>query len=238
MDIAIYEHLARIRDIDEKILKLQRSKAQTPQEITNLKKKLSEIDSELKTKELKFKEESAKKSNIVGVITTEKDKLAKSETKLPQVKNSKEYQAVMKEIDKAKKTIQQLEEQEKTQSLSTGEAEKIYLKVKSDFDATSKEYEKFLVAYKDKSNSLEMDIKDLQEERAKELSTLPEKVKKQYDILHPKLNGISIANVNAGRCSVCNMMIPPQTVNNLLKCEDIQTCRHCLRILVSLPASK
>jgi uncharacterized protein len=238
MDISIYEHLSRIKVIDEKILKLQRQKAQTPQEIIDLKKKISQTEGDLKIKEKRFKEESTKLHNVSGVITAEKDKLSKSEIKLPQVKNSKEYQAVTKEITQAKKTISQLEEQEKTQTIALGEVEKVFQAVKTEFENTSREYEKKMVDYKDKSNSVEMDIKDLHEERSKQLETLPEKVRKQYELLYTKLAANPLAGVESGRCTMCNMVISPQIVNCLLQCEDIQRCNYCQRILIKQVEAK
>jgi len=168
---------------------------------------------------------------LVQELQKQRDQVAKVEARLPEIQTQKEYVAVLKEIDLAKKANRDLEEslEGKKQEISVLEE-----------DLNEKATE--LAAINEKSEARGNELESLLsaseetlEKRTKARETvaseLPAGLLRKYQMLFNRRGGLALAAARNGACLGCNMQLPPQQFNKLLQVSGIETCPHCNRIL-------
>jgi len=165
------------------------------------------------------------------------ERIKDRQSKMMQVQTSREHQALLKEIEEAKKTIKDSEEQQ-LQVMEQVEAE----------EAKAKELENLCTGEKkllseetgkvekaiDKLNGRRLSVQDKRDKLAKSVS--PSWVKR-YDKLLKKRDGLAVVRVLDAVCQGCFMTIPPQKYNDICLGEQIFTCPTCQRTLYYLPPS-
>lgn len=164
-------------------------------------------------------------------LLRERDNIKRVEGRLPEIQTQKEYVAVLKEIDVAKKANKDLEEQlqAKLQEINTLEE-----------DQQEKAAE--LAAIREKADARGAEIaellKDSDETLAKRKETresvaadLPAALLRKYQTLFKRRGGLALAQARNGACLGCNMQLPPQQFNSLLRVTEMQSCPHCNRLL-------
>ncbi len=232
MQTPIYDLLNELKTIDDHIKQLTVKKISKPRLLMETRQKLTVVENKLKSKTEQLELENRRKKQLSDIVSQEKEKLAKSEQKLASVKNNKEYQAVQKEITQFKKNIKNLEEQEKNRIEALAIIEKEFQEIESEFNSVNKEHESVLIKVKDEINSIERDLNDAKEKRNKSLSSLPEELKKRYTKIYENKDGIGISVIQENRCSVCNIALPRQLCNDILKGDRVFHCPSCQRVII------
>jgi predicted nucleic acid-binding Zn-ribbon protein len=165
------------------------------------------------------------------------ERIKDRQSKMMQVQTSREHQALLKEIEEAKKTIKDSEEQQ-LQVMEQVEAE----------EAKSKELENLCTGEKkllaeetgkveraiNKLNGQRLSVQDKRDKLAKKISS---SWVKRYDKLLKKRDGLAVVQVIDAVCQGCFMTIPPQRYNDICLGEQIFTCPTCQRTLYYLPPS-
>ena len=164
-------------------------------------------------------------------LAMEQDNVEKAEGRLPSIKTQKEYVAVLKEIDTAKKVNKDIQDriQEKTAEID------VLAK-----DLEEKEAE--LAGLTEKAQSRKSEIHQALADfdgslgakggnREKLLKQLPKQIAKRYQLLLDRREGIAVVEARNGACLGCNMHLPPQLFNSLLQSQEVQSCPHCNRLL-------
>jgi len=225
------EMLLRLQKIDLKILTikkelqeaparfeaLQESQAQKEQELTEMKEKLSTLQ------ERRFEVEDE--------LKMETERLRKSQKKLTLIKTEREYHAILKEIDEIKKANKSREDE-------ILEAEEEIEKINNEIDAKNKEIKEVNAQLKSeektlskKTKALEKEIARLTKERKKEEKDVQPALLSRYSFLKDKLGGLVVVSVINGVCAGCNMNIPPQLYNELLRDDKVYSCPTCQRFI-------
>jgi predicted nucleic acid-binding Zn-ribbon protein len=232
MEQVLYNILGDIKKIDEKIRDLNKKKQNAPSKLLDQRKKLAEVESKSKAKNTEFDVEDKKYKHLKGVITEEKDKLTRAEQKLTMVKNSKEYQAALKEVSQLKKTVTNLDEQLHSRD---AEIEKLTLEVstiKTELETNSKDYESSMVQVKDELNYIERELTDLIESKQRFIKDLPETLRNLYIKLYNNKNGIAVSTMKDSRCTVCNLSLPRQLCNEIMRGDKVHHCPSCQRLII------
>lgn len=232
MTVLLYEVLNRLKQVDEKIKELSNKKNTPPKGLKESQDRLRSAESKLRTKSIEAEAASRKSKHVHDVFNEESSKLIRAEEKLSQVKNSKEYQAALKEVNQLKKTVLNLNEQYQT---ANAESEKMISAMK-EFEKELKEaisaYEQILVQIKDSTNLIEAELSDIQDSKERVLRDLPEDIKKKYTKAYEIKNGMGIAVINGERCGACNMSLPKQFCNQVIKADQIYHCPSCQRLII------
>ncbi len=164
-------------------------------------------------------------------LLKERDNVSRVEGRLPEIQTQKEYVAVLKEIDMAKKANKDLEDQlqAKQQEISSLEE-----------DQQEKQAEMAAIAGKADARSAELaelmadseaTLQKRKETRNAVASDVPAKLLRKYQALFKRRAGLALALARNGACLGCNMQLPPQQYNTLLRVTELQTCPHCNRLL-------
>ncbi len=226
--------LVRLQGIDLEIIKLNRKKEELPSRLHELEKNLAEHDAKIQEFNERLVDLRTRRTEIEDELELESERLKKSQQKMSAVTNTREYSALQKEIEDIKSANKRREDEllgideehvlvtEKIESLGTARDV-----VHSEVVAEQKKLETALSEIDDKVAALHKEKKEVSE------NVRPDMLAK-YTFLSSRRNGVVVAAVTDGVCSACNMNIPPQIYNELLRDEKIMSCPSCQRLVYAL----
>ncbi len=225
--------LNNLQKIDTKIDKIQTLKGELPMEVEDLEDtlvglntRIVKIEEEIKEveEELNGREISIKKSNEL---------ISKYEKQMDNVKNSREFDALTKEVGMQKLEIQ-LAEKKIRQAKENLESKKAY------FGESKSKVEGIEDQLKEKQEELERITKETDAEE-KSLVTKSEKARGKVDqgllkayvrIRKAYKDGLAVVSVERDSCGGCHAIIPPQVQIDIADQKKLIICEHCGRILV------
>lgn len=164
-------------------------------------------------------------------ILVNQSRVKKSREKLGSVKNNKEYQSILKEIEdmQAKNSLVEDEmiailEQIETieQAIHTKNSEKE--KIEAQVEIEKKTIQQDTIQNQQRFARLETDIEKISQQVEPGLL-------RKYRLVKDQTRGVAIAAVNNGVCQGCNLNIPSQMYNELQRYETLTMCPHCQRII-------
>lgn len=227
----LIEDLIALQDVEIEIYKAEEGLREIPKEVSEIesiitarKKSLDSIDDEISSYE-------ERKVPLEAELKENQAILDAADARIKRIKTNKEFLALQREIDLAKKRKADLEEQvltlmekmEKKMSdrqriKQSFESDRVILDEKMDkLAAQMKELEDILSEYQGKDHHLRKIVE----------SSLLSK----YDRIKQSKKGLAVVECNDGVCRGCNMHIPPQLFNELIRGDKMITCPACQRIL-------
>jgi predicted nucleic acid-binding Zn-ribbon protein len=164
-------------------------------------------------------------------IQMNQSRIKKSREKLGYIKNNKEYQSILKEIedmqlknslveDEMIAKLEQIETIEQAIRKKKSETEKI----KAQVDIEKKIIQQDTIQNQQRLAQLEKEIEKISAQAEPELL-------RRYRLVKEQTRGVAIAAVHHAVCQGCNLNIPPQMFNELQRFETLTMCPHCQRII-------
>jgi len=229
------QKLKKLQKCDAQIYQREEELDTLPEQNESLEKQIREMEN--KITELRngvaIQEEERKKRE--EILSRGEDKLKGITGKQSAIRNKDEYNALLREIDNIKRFNKEIEEEIsevgreidlKSQELNLVEQDNIKKVV---------ECKHRLAENVKRMKTLESDIEKMYDERDKVAGAIRPAILRKYErIFESSKTGKAIAEVDNYICRGCNMTLPPQLYNNVLKSERIETCPNCQCIL--LPA--
>jgi predicted nucleic acid-binding Zn-ribbon protein len=165
------------------------------------------------------------------LLGLEKEKVRKWESRLNELKTPREYAALARELDIAKKTNQTAEEELKR---LFGEYDEVRKQVVVAEAALAEK--DAVVAREGQEIQTELDgvqsrLKELDAERARLTALCDKALVSRYERIRKQRGGVAVAMVVGGTCKGCQRNIPPQMANNLLTSDEILSCPNCHRFI-------
>lgn len=225
------KHLVELQVLEDKRRELIRGFEATPKRVADLEKEVERFEAAFLAKKAELEHARKMHRALEQGIADHETKIARSKTRMNEVKTNKEYQAILKEIEDIKKEIRGKEDE------ALEYMEKIDLLSKQ-----VKAEEKELGSHKERIEA-EKKILLAESERVKErldrleaiVATVREQVDpallKRSDNLVQQRSGIAVAACEGGVCQVCHLNIPPQKYIELMQDEAIMQCPHCHRFI-------
>lgn len=224
--------LYELQKIDSQLDELEELRGNLPETIALLEVKMNDAKNKVKELDDTIKSTLAKRTQIDEEIAILKAKNEKSKQQLYNVKNNKEYDALMTGIDQTDMKILELEEEmDKLADLQK--------KKREEFEEADKAFNSIKKEYEEKSKQLNEIIKTTEKEEL-ELNHKREKavvrINRKDLQLYTKIRNakkIAVAPIKRNACSGCYNIVPPQKIVELRKYDKIHTCEFCGRILIS-----
>ncbi|MCL0066499.1 C4-type zinc ribbon domain-containing protein [Thermodesulfovibrionales bacterium] len=201
---------AKVSSIENSIKGIQEAHERTKQQHVSLDKKRRD------------KESAA--ADIEGRIKKLKERTS-------EIKTNKEYQAHLKEIEKADKELRATEDnllsimdllERTTKALKI--EEDVIAEEKAKKDAIKREIDKDALRH-------EAELKRLKEDRKKLSEKIEVDIYDQYMVILNTGRGIAVTEAKKEICQGCNLHIPPQLFVEVKSNNKIIHCPHCKRIL-------
>ncbi len=227
--------LKDLQEIDQDLRQLRTTRQALEEEQAALGADLEKVQTMVDALCVELERIEGERKELSLALTQEKDNVEKAESRLPEIKTQKEYVAVLKEIDTAKKMNKDLQDRI---AAKDSEAEEInrekqekdtqLLEVKERVGGRVQEIQEqldgFEKAYSEKKGNRDSFLKQLKTP-----------MRKRYELLLDRRAGVAVVEARNGTCQGCNMHLPPQLFNSLYTVEEIQSCPHCNRMLYVLP---
>lgn len=223
--------LIELQKIDLEILKLEKAMSEIPQSLQKAKKN-SEIYAEKLAKLQSILQEKEKQKKLFEEeLQEEQKRLKQTQARLTQIRGSREYQLLLKELEEMKRTIKQKEDEILKMMEEIEGLEKEKEKLESALEETRKILEEENQKFEEYCRSLEIEKNKYLERRASLSAKISAQILKKYELISRKKGGIGIAGVKNGICEGCYMAIPPQLYNELQKDNRYYECPHCKRLI-------
>ena len=176
-----------------------------------------------------------RRRELEATIADESDRIKDRQTKLMSIQTNREYQSILKEIEDTKVANSQREEE---LTLLMEQSELIQKKIE-EYTNRCAEQEAQLEAdsqrVAEESARLEAEKEQITRTREAQAQRVDSRYLARYEMLRSKRNGLAVTGVTRGVCRGCNMNIPPQMFNQLLKEQDLLTCPTCNRMMYHQP---
>lgn len=225
------EKLAALQVVDQRIQKMEREKEEIPQRLALLEEDFKKEENKVLAQRAELEKLQKERRHKEKELEEEIARIKKTEARIFEIKTNKEYQAVMKEIENAKKLNHQREEEILALLEQIEERQKSLSKAEKNLEAKRKEYQQQTAELKKKVASFDLEMaEELRNRQQKEKEIPPDLLQKYHRILERR-QGLAIAKVQNGVCQACNMNLRPQLFIELQKQETLVICPNCSRIL-------
>lgn len=233
----MHEHielLKALQDLDHELNSIRHERSLLEQEQLDLTGAMLRIQTMVEGLDEEIGKLQSQNDEFEQGLAQEDANVTRSEGRLPDIKTQKEYLAVLKEIDTAKKVSKDLqakldEKQAQIAALNLEKDEKLSQLEELKSRSVVRETE---IAEALKAFDKVLGKKTTQ--RNTHFDPLPKQVQKRYALLMERRGGVAVVEARDGNCSGCNMHLPPQLYNSLFLDPQIQFCPHCNRLLFVL----
>jgi hypothetical protein len=203
-------------ELEETLKKDEEEYKETENRIADLNNQYAQLESEKKTKEAEIQQTN--------------EMIKRWDIRLKEAKSGREYQAFMREINSAKRDIDEIEntvlkimeELEKIDKTREEEKNKIAM-IEKRLRETAEQRKKRISILAEQIKELELQKNEIAKNVTPSILSLYEQIKKQRHI--------AIVEVKKGVCQGCHMNIPPQLYNEVIMNNRLILCPHCQRIL-------
>jgi predicted nucleic acid-binding Zn-ribbon protein len=230
--------LIQLQEIDGKIRSLIEQKKRLPEALAELERRRAAHAAELEQATEGLQAAQKNKRDRDKDLEAGAQKVEKLKARSSEIKNNKEYQALLKEIETAEQENKAIEDDilalmEKIDAASAGisAAEQRSREDETVINAEQKQHEAEFA-------TVEKELKGVEQARNGMVARVKPVVLSQYQKLFNTKAGIAMVEVRGESCSGCYMSIPPQVFVNVKKNETIITCPNCGRILYFKEAIK
>ena len=170
------------------------------------------------------------------LLAMERDKVKKWEGRLGEIKTPREYAALSREIDIAKKTNESQSEQAKVLTAAAGDL-KTALEQRGEVLADAEDAAQAgLAELAKQTGEAEARLADLAGRRAASAALVDPGLLAKYENIKRRRAGVAVAPVVGSTCKGCHRNIPPQLSIVLQRADTIETCPNCHRIIYSASA--
>jgi hypothetical protein len=202
-----------------------------PRKISSVEHYLKDAAARFEKQKQKAEAAEKKKKEKERSLDDVNEKIRKLRARTTEIKNNKEYQAHLKEIDAADKERRMVEDEILVLMES---ADAAYKEVKAEEVKVRTENAK-VEEYRKKLNEevavAEKELEELRRRRSVQVATIDKENYTLYSKVLASARGLAVVAARDERCQGCHMNIPPQLFVELKKYERVIQCPQCSRIL-------
>lgn len=228
------QRLKDMQELDVQLNAITQERQSFAAEENQLGEELGRVQAMADALESEIEQLQGRRRELALALSQEQENVKKAEGRLPSIKTQKEYVAVLKEIDTAKKMNKDIQER---MEATDGEIEALV----RDRDEKATQLKPLAARVKERrsemaadSSRLDAELAEKTSQREELLKEFPHTIRRRYQTLIDRRGGVAIVEARRGTCLGCNMQLPPQLYNSLFTLEEIQACPHCHRLLYVL----
>lgn len=223
--------LIELQKIDLEVLKIEKNMQEIPLSLQKAQKEREQLVQKLENLNHLIEEKKKQKDLFEEELKQEYQRLKSTQARLIQIRGTREYQILLREIEEIKRANKQKEDEilklmEEIENLEK-EKEKLEEEMKRVENVFQKEKEKF----DSFCAKLSTDKEKLLKRRESLAKKIPSGLLRKYEAIRQKKGGLGIAPVDNYVCEGCHMAIPPQLYNELQRDNRYYECPHCKRLI-------
>jgi predicted nucleic acid-binding Zn-ribbon protein len=223
--------LVELQNKDHAIDSLRRKLREGPERLQELAGELQRLEGNLENDKERVQELKKAQRQHEAEIEDAVAHIKKSRGRLMNIKNNKEYRALIREIeetergnaDKEDKVLACLEQLEKlNEQIEAGE---------KDLSARRDHIKSEEITIGKETAHVEKELSDMDGSRAELMQSIDSQLIVKYEQIKTWSGGIAVALVNNATCAECHLSIPPQMYNELQRQDALKLCPNCQRII-------
>jgi uncharacterized protein len=158
--------------------------------------------------------------------------IKRSQERLNSIKNNREYQALLKEIEELKRTNAATEELMIDFLNQIDDAEKKMVVMQEELQVVENDILQEQQVVGAESETAEKRLKELDQDRLKMSGKIDADILKLFQkVQSQQVRGNAVVPVQDAVCHGCYVNIPPQMYNELQRCDKLRMCPNCQRII-------
>ena len=225
------EQLVVLQKVDDEIILLEAEIDQAPKEVAALEARYESLEKRKQQLDEKLNLFNEQKKRLDVEIEEDAVKVKKSKSKLMLVGTTKEYHAMMREMDSLEK-LNRLREEEKITILEeTARQTEMIDDINAKIKELNEELAEKRANLKERLDAANSDLAKLTKRRDKAGKAVPAPILGRYEFIRSRLSHPVIVPVENAVCAGCNIMIPPQDFNSLQEGKQILSCPNCQRLI-------
>lgn len=230
------DELKKLKDlqfIDSQVFDLEEELDSLPEQNELLNAKITEMEGKLKELRSAIAIQLEEKQKRDDILKKGEDKLKTITGKQSAIRNKDEYNALLREIDNIKRFNRDLSDEiaeiDKEIEFKNNELKLIEEETVKKIEENRKKMSENEKRVKELDNTLEK----ISEKREKLIQNIRPAVYRKYQrIFESSPNGKAIALAEDRVCHGCNMTLPPELFNMVLRSTRIEVCPNCQCILI------
>ena len=231
------DKLLELQIADKEIRKLQDEVAALPKRVAVIEQKLAGTKAHLEKARTAAKGDETNRKKFEAAIKDLQGKISKYRDQSLDVKTNEQYKAILHEIQFAEQEIRLNEDRILEVMVNVEAREKDVKAAEAELKAETAEIEK---EKEDARKVAAEDQKKLSEWNAKRDALrhgISEDILRQYERV-AKFRGTGLAEVREQKCMGCQVMLRPQTYNEVRNGEKVMVCESCSRVYYFNPANE
>jgi len=225
------EQLVTLQEIDGEIIALQHELANAPLEIQALEKKSQDIETQRAIVREKLEYLHGQLKRLETDMEEDHTRLRKSKSKMMMVGNTKEYHAMVREMDNLEKLNRSRDEEKAAFADELTRQTAADKEVNAQVDVVRVELESARKGLDERMTAAQKRLDALNRSRKESCKALPPPILSRYEFIRSRLPNPVIVSVDHGVCSGCHISIPPQAYIELQKGNQILSCPNCQRLI-------
>ena len=223
--------LVALQRVDDAIHEVKQALQSAPRECEALKQKFNTVDAQRARIMEKVEHIREQERRINAEIDEETARLRKSKNKLMQVSNTREYQAMAREMDNLEKRNHGREEERTALAEERQLQDTALVEISEAWDQAEAELKAIEESLEARTAESQAKLDALMETRSGVGSEVPRPVLERYEFIRRRLEHPVIVPVKEGICSGCRIAIPPQSFIELQSGQKILNCPNCQRLI-------
>jgi uncharacterized protein len=231
------ENLLKLQDADKEIHRLQDEVAELPKRVAVIEQKLAGTKAQLEKAQAAIKADEAARRKHDTTISDLRGKISKYRDQSLDVKTNDQYKALLHEIQFAEKEIAATEDKILELMLNADARDKEVKAAQAELKAETAEIEKEKADARQRTAEDEKLLTEWRGKRDQMRSGVDADLLRHYERVS-KFRGTGISEVRDHKCMACQVMLRPQTYNEVRSGLQTIVCDSCQRILYFNPADE
>jgi uncharacterized protein len=229
------ENLLKLQDADKEIRRLQDEVAELPKRVAAIELKLAGTKAQLEKAQASVKADEASRRKYETTISDLRSKISKYRDQSLDVKTNDQYKALLHEIQFAEKEIAANEDKILELMVNADARDKEVKAAQAEMKAETAEIEQEKEQARQRTAEDEKQLTEWRGKRDQLRTGVKEDLLRHYERVS-KFRGSGISEVLDHKCMGCQVMLRPQTYNEVRTGQQTIVCDSCQRILYFNPA--
>ena len=224
------ENLLQLQDVDKEIRRLQDEIAELPRRVAAIEQKLAGTKAQLEKAQAAVKADEAARRKYETNISDLRGKISKYRDQSLDVKTNEQYKALLHEIQFAEKEITGNEDKILELMVNAEGREKEVKAAQAELKSETAEIEKEKEQARERTSEDERLLAEAGAKRNQLRGGIREDLLRHYERVS-KFRGSGISEVRDHKCMACQVILRPQTYNDVRSGKEVFFCDSCQRIL-------
>lgn len=231
------EKLLRLQEADKEIRRLQDEIAELPKRVAVIEQKLAGTKAQLEKAQAAIKADEAAKRKHETTISDLRGKISKYRDQSLDVKTNEQYRALLHEIQFAEKEIGATEDKILELMVNADTRDKEVRSTQAELKVHTAEIDKEKEQARQRTAEDEKQLAEWRGKRDELRKGIDEDLLRHYERVS-KFRGSGISEVHNQKCMACQVMLRPQTYNDVRSGQQTVFCDSCQRILYMNPSEE